>query len=1592
MAKRLTPRAYTLRLRGIDPTDTSWRDALWATHEAINNGAKAFGDWLLTLRGGLDHTLAEPPPLPKGKKRTDDETAAMRKNRRILLALSWLSVEDARGAKHLELCIVACGSTCKRPADGKYDTGQERKDKVLAALRSILSDPARRVAPSEIESWLADCTSSLSGNIRDDAVWVNRSAAFDAAKARIGPTLTREETWDILEPFFASREAFLTPLDVDEEATEAGEEKAKALGQKAGQWLSSRFGTGTGADFASMAKVYTAMSTWAEEAVAFRSGADALKALTSVLGTFKPKSDDADGILALISGPGYKSATRNIVKSWGERVGAVSRDDLNEFGETAASDIEKCKGKDGGKGRRTWSDKVLDDVEKACGFTYLQADGPARHAEFAVMLDHAARRVSIGHSWIKRAESERRRFEEDAKKLADVPTVASARLDRLVSDRSGTSGATVAGGEYRIRRRAIEAWDEVLRRWKRAVCKTVVDRIAAAREVQADPEIEKFGDSQLFEALAADDAECVWRIDGKADAAPLRDYVLGHDARNKQQRFKVPAYRHPDPLRHPVFGDFGNSRWEVQYAVLESAKAARGDRRVSAKDAAWIKNQRSMRMRLWDGNSLNDIDLRWSSKRLTADLALGQDTAVEGRGSNAPVREVTRADRLGSAASGLKSGEVPSATGLFALSDWNACLQAPRQQLNDLAKHVDKHGWDAKAKEMRSRIRWLASFSAKLQCRGPFIEYAKTFADTDPAKPFVSRKGELAIKHATNKNRQGNAKLILSRLPGVRTLSVDLGHRFAAGCAVWETLSLADFKKEVAGRAIVDGGSDQRHLYLHTRHTDPHSKKERTTVYRRVGPDALADGSGHPAPWARLDRQFLIKLQGEEKPARAATNKPEHGINEVAMVADFSKDFDLIRDNGGEQAGRGVDELMYRAMRLLTLGLKRHGRRAKIAYALKPDCPGIPGMGGACKLITRGDDEHVRFLNGALADWHALATDTDWDGSHARELWNSYIKPLSHGFQIDLPVPPDMNAEGPTRQQRRKENDTLRDEKIKPIAEYLAKSPSVTTGAMHNAWAKRWRDDDGIERTKDDFENILAKDAKGRISSTTKPRKGKEATAGWHTRLRLLTDWLMGWHLPGEQSNRWNRNVGGLSLTRIATMRSLYQLHKAFAMRPTPDKVQGAPKFGESNTGIAQRTLDAMETMREQRVKQLASRIAAGALGLGGHWKEVQRRDHKGRPLVDTKGQPRMKSAWIEEPSPKYEPCHAVVIESLRNYRPDELQTRRENKALIDWSSGKVRKYLEEACQLHGLHLREVQPNYTSRQCSRTGLPGVRCADVPVDPNTGEVMVYWWKKALASAKKKGDEGKKDTESLFLIALAEHLADLKSKGKPLPRTVRVPRKGGDLFIAAPADKPHSSENRAIPTPRALQADLNAAANIGLRALLDPDFPGRWWYVPASIDTGRRVPAPKSCAGAACLTGWSVAPDDGYYTHQGQALTAANEDDVIRAKTALDEAKKTWDTAKKTLKKSGRDESTLTQHPLKLAHDAAKDAHAEAKKSATQKEIINLWQDPQADRPTSSPSAGRWRESGGYWAWVRARAVKALWEFNGLPSAFVPKVES
>ncbi|HOD96142.1 MAG TPA: type V CRISPR-associated protein Cas12b [Candidatus Hydrogenedentes bacterium] len=1402
-----TQRAYTLRLQGTDPEDQSWRDALWMTHEAVNAGGRAFGDWLLTLRGGIAHELADTPV--KGKKDITDE---LRKNRRILLALSWLSVESRRGAP--DKFIVAGG---EEPAGS-------RNEKVLQALKEILK--RRGLSAEESESWMSDCRASLSAAIRDDAVWVNRSAAFDDAQVRIGASLTREDIWDMLDPFFGSREAYLTPAKKkkeDEDSSEGtGEEKAKDLVQKAGQWLSSRFGTGKGANFAAMAEVYSKISEWAGTAQEGVSGKEGIKNLADALAAFSPVSQNLEGVLKLISGPGYKSATRDLLGEL-DSLPVVSRDHLSALHEKAAEDTVKCKESTGTKGRRPYADAILNDVEKRCGFTYLTDSdnrsvsildtsefpsdykwGTARHSEFAVILDHAARRISVAHSWIKLAEAERDRCEEDAAKVYDLPDKVKEWLDTFCSNRSDISGAQGEG--YRIRRKAIEGWKEVVASWGRSSCITAEDRVAAARALQDDPEIDKFGDIQLFEILAQDEALCVWHKDGDVakspDAQMLIDYVLASDAESKKRRFKVPAYRHPDALLHPIFCDFGNSRWDITYDI-HGARGKKKAKRGSKKEEAM---PRGVAMKLWTGSDVLSVSLRWQSKKLAADLALDQE-AEEVTDTAA----VSRADRLGRAAAGIDRGAGVTIAGLFEEAHWNGRLQAPRQQLEAIAAVRDNQKLSSEERErriafMKDRIRWLVTFSAKLRPQGPWHSYAPTQGLQSDPKYWPHSE--------INKKRKGQAKLILSRLPGLRILSVDLGHRFAAACAVWETMSSEAIQE--ACRLANHQLPAPADLYLHLKRTvqknliDGEKTVEESTVYRRIGADRLPDGTAHPAPWARLDRQFLIKLQGEEK-VREASNEEVWQVHLMESALGLS--FPLIdrlvyagwggtekqaarlealrekgwkptgtpadqdEEGGGYKPSLAVDELMFSAVRTLRLALKYHGDRARIAFALTADYKPMPGdtryYFSEAKDRSSGADaaereaKHKDYLLDMLLLWHDLAFSRKWRDEEAKELWNLHIAALP-GYQA--PAAPIQEEAGQGRKKAREEARA----KMTPAAEALLADGTLRE-KLHGLWKERWEKDD----------------------------------AQWKKHLRWMKDGI----LPrgGRAATPSIRYVGGLSLTRLATLtefRRKVQVGFYTRLFPSGEKREIKEAFGQT-------ALDALERLREQRVKQLASRIAEAALGAGRVSRTALKQDPK-RPEA------RVDAA-----------CHAVIIENLEHYRPEETRTRRENRGLMNWASSKVKKYLSEACQLHGLFLREVPAGYTSRQDSRTGAPGMRCQDVTV--KTFLNSPFWQKQCVQAQKNKST-----ARDRFLCALKEAVAQGGMEEEKKMGPIRVPVPGGEVFVSADA---------ASPAAKGLQADLNAAANIGLRALLDPDWPGKWWYVPCDRKTA--YPAKEKVEGSAAV---------------------------------------------------------------------------------------------------------------------------------------------
>ncbi|MEW6112987.1 MAG: type V CRISPR-associated protein Cas12b, partial [Thermodesulfobacteriota bacterium] len=938
-------RAYTMRLQNLDPDDSSWRTRLWETHVAVNRGAKVFGDWLLTLKGGLPHTLVdEPVATGMGKRKTErDPTPEDRKNRRVLLALSWLSVESKEGAPTEYLV-----GDQKKGKSSKADL-----EETVAELTDILK--SRGLSDDQVEIWIKDCEASLTAAKRKDGVWVNRSKAFDHLARQAG--VTRNDAVNvILHHFFGPiNEYFELSIQgvEDEEKYRAKPDKLNYV-QKAVNWISENWGTGLKSDKGSIGGNLKCILSLDFNCFIGRPKTEILSHIGKALGRHNVQS--VSDIAALI---GWKTGRHS--------AGRIALDNLPD--EPAEQDLERlrdrmqgeadtktAKGATRAKTPPAWINQLKDDVCNQSAIPFVC--GRNLTFEFSVMLDHAARRVSAHHTWVKTAEAERIAFEQDNSKIRNVPDKARAWLDQYCEQRSIETGAVVP---YRIRRRAIQGWPAVCEAWSSSQCRTEPDRIAEVRSLQEDPEVKgKTGDVQLFEALAAPDAVCAWKEEGKVCTDILSDYVAAKEAEFKRQHFKVPMYRHPDALHHPVFCDFGKSRWSIKFDTHEAHKDLTAKKRKANKGPETL---RGLTMNLWDGKAISPTRLRWQGKRFSRDLKSAQWPPAP---HNA--RPVSREDRLARAAGGLRRDECAGVLGIFQEKDWNGRLQAPRDQLAKLAHYVGLHGWNAKAVAMRDTLRWILSFSARLVPQGPWYGFRKD------SETLLKELGWPYNK--TNEKRGTQAKLLLCRIPGLRVLSVDLGHRFAAACAVWQTVTAEELSDACLQAGLLVDDLDQA---MHLRLTLPERKGG--AIYRRIGPPKLPDGRPHPAPWARLDRQFLIKLQGEDQEARRATDEESERVSTWMLELGLDE---------SERLPRNVDELMTRAMDILRLGLQRHRRRAKIAFNLTAKKKLLPGGGSA---EPRGK-ERVDHLTDALLEWHELQDGRRWTDEWAKALWDKQIVPL----------------------------------------------------------------------------------------------------------------------------------------------------------------------------------------------------------------------------------------------------------------------------------------------------------------------------------------------------------------------------------------------------------------------------------------------------------------------------------------------------------------------------------------------------------------------------------------------------------------------
>jgi hypothetical protein len=289
----------------------------------------------------------------------------------------------------------------------------------------------------------------------------------------------------------------------------------------------------------------------------------------------------------------------------------------------------------------------------------------------------------------------------------------------------------------------------------------------------------------------------------------------------------------------------------------------------------------------------------------------------------------------------------------------------------------------------------------------------------------------------------------------------------------------------------------------------------------------------------------------------------------------------------------------------------------------------------------------------------------------------------------------------------------------------------------------------------------------------------------------------------------------GLSIERIEQLESLRQRCQSLnrALRQEPGKPAG---LGRGKRGIelpdpCPELLDRLEALKEQRVNQTAHLILAQALGvrLKAHTSAASERAAR-----DIHGE--------YERIPGREPVDFLVLENLDRYLASQGRSRGENSRLMKWCHRQILGKLKQLCEPYGLRVLETPAAYSSQFCSRTGGAGFRAMELTPD----SAREHRWQKHIvrlreeAEGKRKLDKPDRE-ESQRVKEVVDALTKLnedllverdiaRAEGRtfrPKWRTLLVPVAGGPIFIPMQGQP--------------MQADINAAINLGLRAIAAPE---------------------------------------------------------------------------------------------------------------------------------------------------------------------------
>jgi len=290
----------------------------------------------------------------------------------------------------------------------------------------------------------------------------------------------------------------------------------------------------------------------------------------------------------------------------------------------------------------------------------------------------------------------------------------------------------------------------------------------------------------------------------------------------------------------------------------------------------------------------------------------------------------------------------------------------------------------------------------------------------------------------------------------------------------------------------------------------------------------------------------------------------------------------------------------------------------------------------------------------------------------------------------------------------------------------------------------------------------------------------------------------------------------GLSLSRVEQLEDLRRRFLSLNrfLEFEPGRQNKRARFGDQvPPEPCHDLLEKIERLKDQRIDQTAHLILAEALG-------VRLRAH----TISTAERTAQDLHGEYEPTPGRRPVNVIVMEDLSRYRSSQDRARNENHRLMQWSHRALIEKLRELAEPFGLSVAVVPAAYSSKFCARTGVAGFRAEET----HSAQLNEFeWWQLNEREAQKKPRIG---DDMLLRFSKALRLLPKRTTkaGEAVPFTLLRPKAGGQIFVPLAGMGPS-------------QSDINAAINIGLRALAAPDclHARPRWRVEFATDKSQKV---------------------------------------------------------------------------------------------------------------------------------------------------------